>query len=166
MAMTYADWVNSLKTVSIACITGTLKVLLEQKHLYQSLNVEYSKLLLNPKDDKAVKASFDHIHATMQQSWWPIDPFGSKRYASDRDARSVYFEPPDVNVFCYICDRVEAFNLVSAEECISRDVRFPDLSAKERGVLVQAFVFSFQCQRCKGAPQVFLVRRVGLKLIN
>jgi hypothetical protein len=78
----------------------------------------------------------------------------------------IKFRPPDVKLFCasVTCDRTEAFNLVSAEEFLSRDLQRVEAGYATGAQTVQIFVFSYQCQSCKGAPEVFVVRRHGFRL--
>jgi hypothetical protein len=71
---------------------------------------------------------------------------------------------PDVKLFCTDCDRIEAFNAVSAEDFSGRGQDRSPFTVG--GQTVQVFVLSYQCQSCKSVPEVFLVRRHGLRLTN
>jgi hypothetical protein len=62
-----------------------------------------------------------------------------------------------VKLFCEACDRIEPFNLFAAQ-----DVLATDSSADEKAV--QVFALQYQCQGCKGIPEVFLIRRDTVRL--
>jgi hypothetical protein len=98
----------------------------------------------------------------VETKWYPIDPSSSRRLPLTDIPLSVKFQTPDVKLFCERCDRVEAFNVVSVEDFLARDAFDNSYEAREDNV--QVFVVSFRCQSCKLEPEVFLIRRKGLKL--
>ncbi len=70
---------------------------------------------------------------------------------------SLFFSLPPVRLLCPVCDDIEAFNFwgnESAQQPIS-------LGSPGK----QAFCFPLQCQRCKTAVIVLLVRRIGRKIM-
>jgi hypothetical protein len=149
-------------------ITETIKALLEEKHLYQSVTMSIEELKehlpktwVNPAPSK-VWAEFQRIAAA---PWHPAAPQGSKiALVHAASAETATFNLPDVKLHCSNCDRTEAYNAVAAEDVIASS----QLNIRARGktkITVQQFVFSFQCQSCKAEPEVFLVRRVGLRLM-
>jgi hypothetical protein len=134
-------------------IQATLKKLLEKKHLYQSVS------LSEPEVVEHIKSS---VPPSLQQD--AIDGFlprlSSDWFAASSDIVSVegqlWFKAPDVKLFCKRCDRLEAFN--------SAGMRSFFQDCYDNSQTVQVFAFSFLCQACKSIPEVFIVRRVGLKL--
>jgi len=140
-----------------------VKHLLETKHLYQSVTVEYADLL---KDLPDTWAGFPQglqkaVLSVVNGDWEPIDRADHRPPLGDGPT-FIRFETPDVKLFCSICERVEAFNSVSSEDFSCR--AHPQISFGQSKGAVQVFALSFQCQSCKGIPEVFLVRRQGLKL--
>ncbi|MCK4392247.1 hypothetical protein KAX17_05025 [Candidatus Bipolaricaulota bacterium] len=146
-------------------ITASVKHLLETKHLYQSTTVEYADLLEDLPDDAGVGLSQGLQKAVLSAvngDWAPIDRADHRPLLGDGPPPGIRFETPDVKLFCSICKRVEAFNSVSSEDFSCRG--HPRTSFEQSREAVQVFALSFQCQSCKSVPEVFLVRRHGLKL--
>ena len=147
-------------------ITARVKDLLETKHLYQSVTVEYADLLEGLPDDAGVglsQALQKAVLTAVNGDWAPIDRADHRPPLDDGDGPpGIRFETPDVKLFCSICKRVEAFNSVSSEDFSCRG--YPQISFEQSRGAVQVFALSFQCQSCKSVPEVFLVRRHGLKL--
>ena len=168
---TAADVYSWLKTTLANQITWTLKALLQSKHLYQSFVVEYDDMLhknLQNEVPQSRKAIENRFLAKLQGQWFPVDKarrgiiYPGPATESNEKGKFIGFEVPDVKLFCEVCNGVEAFNSVSAEDFLQRD-RWaePFLVSKQT---VQIFVLSFLCQSCKSVPEVFLVRRHGTKL--
>jgi len=148
-------------------VTAAVKSLLESKHLYQSLKLECADLVeefaqrIAPQVAYAAKSSFAQL---VSANWVPTDSAGGRPVAvRDTSQPAIRFTTPGVKLFCQTCDRVEAFNTVSSEDFLRRE---PTQRYVLSGQTVQLFVFSFLCQSCKVVPEVFLVRRQGLKLTN
>jgi hypothetical protein len=156
--------VEHLKREFEGRITQTLKSLLETKHLYQSITIE-SMDLLNIYRKRVIEYTNwvePSFKKSIQTNWFPI----SKPFSNPESERlfKIRFQTPDVKLFCKIRDRIEAFSSIS-----SVDVLLPDSSENPptlSGQIVQVFVLSFLGQSCKSVPEVFLVRRQGLKLTN
>lgn len=142
-----------------------LKLLLESKHLYQNIKIEYQDLA------DALKGSADFVKDVKQEftkrvsgEWHPLDPANQKSPVFEQDIPlTVWFEVPDVKLFCEVCGRTEAFNVVSADDFLQHK-RFDVSVNPTNDKTIQVFVISFQCQSCKSAPEVFLIRRHGMKL--
>jgi hypothetical protein len=150
-------------------ITLAVKSLLETKHLYQSITLEYEDLFdtigegeiteQQPLED--IKTSFSE---SLQANWFAIDRFNPNYLTSGIRPSPFCFETPDIKLFCHKCERVEPVNSISSTDFFQREStpRY-FLTSGQR---VQVFVFSFLCQSCKSVPEVFLVRRQGLKLTH
>jgi len=66
--------------------------------------------------------------------------------------------PQTLSLFCSECNSVEAFNFVDAFPLIEYDLyNLHDPN-------IQVFSISYQCQRCKSKPEVFLLKRKNLKI--
>jgi hypothetical protein len=149
-------------------IAQALKLLLEVKHLYQSVAIEYAdpldKLKSKIRQDfpEVVGAEFLKV---IEGGWFPgnnaagqhIHPGGGVQLITS-------FRVRDVKLFCQTCERVEAFNLIASEDSLRQETPV-DLFALP-GKRIQVFVLSFLCQSCKSVPEVFMVRRQGFKLTN
>jgi hypothetical protein len=159
-------------------IEQALKELLQDKHLYQSITPAFEE---NQPNQLAPHLS--PIDRTMINNeglslrfgpWTPFDPKLSAPVKSGESLPDlIRFLMPTIKVYCETCDSKEAFNPVGFGTAPSFETLF---AVSREGVhkllqsftpgkaLTQVFVFSYQCQHCKGAPDVFLVRRLGTKL--
>jgi hypothetical protein len=152
-------------------ITLGIKSLLETMHLYQSITLEYESLfdtiremtleITEQQSIEDIKTSFSE---SLQAAWFPIDKVGRNYIIGGVKISPFCFETPDIKLFCNICKRVEPANSISSTDFFQRKSTPRYLSIS--GQRVQAFVFSFLCQSCKSVPEVFLVRRQGLKLTH
>lgn len=146
-------------------ISEHLRQLLESKHLYQNIQIEYQDLVDafegNAEFIKDITQKFTQL---VNDEWCLVDPAGRRMIFPTNDStRIIWFKAPDVKLFCEICGRIEAFNVVSAEDFLQRR-RFDVSVNATNDRTLQVFVISFQCQSCKPAPEVFLIRRRGMKL--
>lgn len=141
----------------VDAIRKAVRTLLEEKHLYQSIEV--------PVDTHVAK------HTVKNEHQWPAMDLVTSRIANwdwhatdTRDAHpytasstTLTWTPPDAKVYCPSCKRVEAFNLSSCLNLLNTDGYVRDQAE-------QAYAISYQCQSCKGVPQTFLVRRIGARM--
>lgn len=146
-------------------IKENLRQLLESKHLYQSIKIEYQDLI----DGLEGSASFvrditeEFIERTNWE-WEPFDPAAQRMVHPTSDSpRTIHFKVPDVKLFCEVCGRIEAFNVVAADDFLTHRHFGVSINTTDDKT-IQVFVFSLQCQSCKSEPEVFLVRRHGMKL--
>jgi hypothetical protein len=130
-------------------IRATLKELLEKKHLYQSMSLSEDDFWALVK--RSLVPTPDAFRPYLNSDWYCAH---SSSVVSVED--KLWFKVPDVKLFCKRCDRLEAFNSVGLQSF------FQDCYDKSQPV--QVFAFSFLCQSCKSIPEVFIVRRAGLKL--
>jgi len=145
-------------------VSKAFSQLIQRKHLYQSEIVDTSYIDTEfAKVDKHVAAAVRHpIDPLLKGPWLPSQPSGSNVPPIghiDSITQHLSFPTNTAKLFCETCDRVEAFNPLLIEDITERsgyESRPPKL--------IQVFAFSFLCQSCKLVPEVFLVRRVNLKL--
>ena len=145
----YPEWCIEFEENLTAC----LKLLLETKHLYQSTTIEIENL------DTHVTSKWPGFLAGLKTDWNIRDNAAS---AAGGQRYDITLKVPDVKLFCHTCNRVEAFNSISSQEFTRRGGFEPQPEAEIDAI--QVFVLSFLCQSCKGVPEIFLVRRQGLKL--
>lgn len=154
-------------------VSDSIKTLLETKHLYQRISIDFgvAKPVPRPMSNAQLLALVENaVRRTIDAAWYPIDPQQRGRRTApealgeSNAAQWLRFTPPDLKLFCSNCDRIEAFNLVSAEEFFSRDERSSRFETKKG--TCQVFVLSYLCQACKGVPDVFMIRRDGAQLAN
>jgi len=144
-------------------ITSALADLLIRKHLYQSTGVGYQDLLNEiPGVREALRdVTRDQLAEEASSHWEALDK-ANRTPSIHETPPNISFSTPDVKLYCVTCDRVEAFNSVSSLDISERSFHEGFRNSKDEAV--QIFGFSFQCQSCKGPPEVFLVRRAGNRL--
>jgi hypothetical protein len=118
--------------------------LLEHRHLYQSVAVELT-------------AGMDEFAASEREraaryAALPWKPRGTGVSGAQGEPRSIAIDLATIKVFCTSCDRIEPFNDESGW-------------ALSEGDQQQALCVTYRCQSCKGMPEVFLVRRRGMRLM-
>lgn len=160
-------------------IENQLKSLFETKHLYQNVKVELpdlnivqkqlKELFKNSTKDYPGSASDDPIkffRISPSEIQWTINNPGMRRLPmgmpSENTDVSIEFTPPTVKLFCGNCKRIEAFNFQYGQDLLKE---FIGVRGFSEPITVQIFSFAYQCQSCKSAPEIFVVRRDGLKLI-
>lgn len=154
-------------------VSDQMKSLLEEKHLYQSIRLDYSDMLnfqvgytIPPRDPtEGVREVQQEFTRVVSAEWHPNDPAhrGPLVAYTQNIPLAIYFDVPTIKLFCEKCNRIEAFNVVSADDFLEHGKR-PDKPYQSKNETVQVFVVSLLCQSCKAVPDVFLIRRQGLKL--
>jgi hypothetical protein len=131
----------------------------------QSVRVEYDDLVRDHTGhlEPATKKSYESELLRLASGEWQASDPANRRPLLHAAAPAIWFEAPTIKVFCEQCDRMEAFNAVSVQDFLGYGWHGSEpYVAKDR--VVQVFVASFLCQSCKTVPEVFLVRRHGMKL--
>jgi hypothetical protein len=96
----------------------------------------------------------------------------------------VDFTPPTVRLYCSHCDYLQPYNYLNGESIFKdfeRESARKDFEAENTPRIIipgtkdktdeiekrreQVFLLVYQCQGCKGLPEVFLIRRNGMKFI-
>lgn len=145
-----------------AALAESFRALLETKHLYQSVPTPLTSTptieMTSPLGPSQVQVTLDYLRKVADGRWSITSPATrvGQRLSRESGDNSLEVRPPDVKLFCETCDRREAFNLVAAADFLTFDA-----APKDSG---QLFVLSYRCQSCKATPEVFLVRREGMKL--
>jgi hypothetical protein len=146
-------------------VADGFKALLEQKHLYQSVDLviadAIAQFVKSLSTDQSPLASYAATQI-FNRPWIVNDPTGRTAYGQGMQ-RVVIFTMPHIKTFCERCGRIEPFNPVATEDFFKD--RRPENAWYVLGTsTVQNFVLSFLCQACKIVPEVFLVRRIANKL--
>lgn len=166
--------------------------LLERKHLYQNVSVDFGKIRTlipelatqdfhgrfvigspsNPPTKKEIEEFIKSLERQFEKcisdwnsgEWILIDEATAKAFNGDEvRIRMNRFAIPSINTFCSICNSGPwPHNLAHGSG--PRGYAF---ESDDNAANVQIFSLSFQCQNCKKEkkePLVFLVKRDGLKL--
>lgn len=155
MAMTMQQLADDRQSEFQRNVTSALRTLIEDKHLYQSVMVPPTDSYVSIKADKTqVTEKLPSVTAAMNAGW--------ATEAVRPGANPIHLHVPDVKVYCVRCRRIEAYNSVFVVELFSKIGQMN----LEQGETEQAFLLAYQCQSCKRTPELFLIRRRGLRLTN
>src|SRR5687767_2968137 len=130
-------------------VVAALRTLLQEKHLYQSITVEPTDTYVLREADGSTTQKTTAAVSTLITNPWSLE---QQPPIPDQ----ITFIPPDLKLFCVICDRIEAFNLVGAMDV---SLRLGSKYLRMQQERDQTFLFGYQCQSCKGTPEIFIVRR-------
>lgn len=143
-----------------------VKILLENKHLYQSIRIDHKVLDEDLKKHyKIDQKSIESYESCIYDEWFPSNPSNHRppSYRTEKMPSFVHFDMPDVKLYCQKCKRKEAFNIIATENFLQQNIFTPFKDIKKH--TIQVFAVSLLCQSCKSLPEVFLIRREDMKLI-
>ena len=144
-------------------VAASFKKLLEEKHLYQSLDIDVDaavkEITKQAENLTIVQGAEEYGASIFIKPWIAADP----RERESLSALGGAFKLPHVKTFCEQCDRIEPFNPVAAVDLLDPAPGNKHYTSSSSGV-VQQFALSYLCQGCKLVPEVFIVRRAGRKL--
>lgn len=160
-------------------IENCLRDLLETKHIYQYCKVELpsaetinsviQRLLAGVTTyQEGLDFSTETIEENFSKSGWQIDNryYEKGEYLAqepDFISNQIKFVPPTVKLFCNHCKRTEAFNFLSGLDLLQG---WRSYSKNQSFENEQIFELTYQCQSCKCKPEIFLINREELKLIQ
>lgn len=165
----------------VADITDSLQQLFEQKHLYQSVTVEFARtreLLERQLREQELRQVMPSLSGSVSQPvrektadetlaamWQELErhrwKFVIEGIYAGEPANVLQFRLPTIRIACASCDGV----LPPHNPGFRGNAQQPfDVVLHEHGAPVQLIVVPYQCQNCKGEPLVFLIRRDGFKL--
>ena len=98
-------------------LAAALRTILQQKHLYQSVLVPTTDRYNVVQPDKTLVEETIPLLTEAIRNPWSLEP---PPPPPPRAVGPCYVNPPDLKLFCATCDRVEAYNLVLAEETFRR----------------------------------------------
>lgn len=159
-------------------IVDGFKDLLENKHLYQSVNialpsfeVAYKKVSEIPnlkKTQPDALAECQHIYNSVPEFGWQIISPKTINYMGlggdsmpPKRIVEIEFTPATIKIFCPTCDRIEPHNFYYGTDFFRPIKESYDKSPND----FQVFLLSYECQSCKNTPLVFIVRREKAKII-
>lgn len=162
-----SDAIKSHNEAITAAVQNTVRQLLEQKHLYQSLEVDLKHA--SEEFQKRISEDLRRFLPIMPE-YWPWLLYETMSFqgvvaslAGQPDQPKITWHLPDAKLFCKLCDRLEPFNALSGWNILDR-VNPITGGISHKGKLHQVFCVSYLCQSCKSVPEVFLIRRVGTRL--
>jgi hypothetical protein len=149
-----------------------LKMLLEEKHIYQSVVIDAksvvaawaAKVRSISSDVLIDEAEFDNAHLIMSTT---MMSFAEKGKASATATLTLLVENP--HLFCAKCGTSEAYRPVWYYDLTNeliKEQRFGETTSPRVSLPAgfQMFTILLQCQRCMGKPETVLVRREGWRL--
>jgi hypothetical protein len=146
-----------------------LKNLLENKHLYQHVKINAPEILKQQIDAEK------QANLKIYLAEWGTKELPKLRFVlADRSLSLVSkgsstphlvltLVPPNASVFCGKCGRREAFAPVWYSDA-TNEINKLNLHASKQITLPESFQLFFlvyQCQRCFGTPEAFLIRRTS-----
>lgn len=155
-----------------------LKVLLETRHLYQKLSINPLDILATLRADISPVGEQPQNFERLVEGFLDLQfPISDKVILGADDKQIVCFIVGNVKLFCSgSCGGREAFRPILFSD-ITQSLRankqhqlkalFPENSDKYKiafGDTFQLFYVVYQCQRCEGKPEVFLVKRDRMNL--
>jgi hypothetical protein len=152
-------------------VSEQLKVLLETKHLYQKVSISPEKLVsaFKQRVESASLRPFDELTQDFLGSA-SFTPAGSQLFLLGRDnlkQPKLTLILSGLKLFCADCGSKEVANPIwyfeLANELLKQHAHGELKGMPPTGF--QMFFLCYQCQRCSGIPQAFLVRRHGWQLI-
>lgn len=164
----------------VAEFTGAqLKILLERKHLYQKVSLQPDELLaeLTPGAPSR-KAPLGVVENEKETFEGLVSSFLNERLAVSDTLLHENRQPirclivGNVKLFCATCNSKEAFRPIWFED-VTNQIRL--LYHQQKVAVTPSFKLSFwasfqhivlvfQCQRCEGKPEAFLLKRDGMEL--
>ena len=156
-----------VKKVLSEKVEENIKHLLESKHLYQSIQLDVKQMSFD-MDEKLFKKQptiTDIINDILSKNWYLNDPADKNAdpFAFQSMQYELHFNMPDIKCFCHQCERIEAMNLKSCENILNRGYYLNHIH-KLNNKIIQVFAATYLCQSCKSIPEVFIIRREGIKL--
>lgn len=158
-----SDWLSNE-------IATSLRSLLGGKHLYQGVVIDRGTLQSNATK-KFAKLNPDLLQRAIDEAlnanWSPYDEIAAQRpsYGESGEAAlppRISFLVDAIKTACAECREITPFNLKDVFDTYHQgDRRWRPIEALQGQ---QEFVFMFECQSCRRDPDVFLVRRRGLRL--
>ena len=158
---------QSLSILSISMdATQQLKELLETKHLYQHSVIDDAVLAaLEPRITPSREEFVDWARKLCADLTFSLAD--EQLYTPVASRPVLTLVVLSIKIFCPECDSAEAFNPVwftDVNEGLKSVAKAEKSRLAYRTGDTQTFLLVYQCQRCRGIPQSFLVKREGWKL--
>lgn len=150
---------TDIKLCYDARLTQCIKDLLETKHLYQNIKIDIRDLskrvaeLAESLGEGVIQEFGDYFSAPLDTT---INSSKKMRLLYGTASFIDVTLPETAKVYCAKCKEIQPFNPFKTHGETQQTITFSDLSE-------QLFVLEYQCQGCKEDPNIFLVKRDGLK---
>jgi hypothetical protein len=149
--------------------SSRLKALLETKHLYQKTeaSIDRIKMEVRSKVYPGHESMFDQFVASWEKR--RLKPVMVPDFeATNVGGQTAQVKSPillltNVKLFCASCKTSEVFSPLWAKD-VAEECQGPHNKKMPRREDHQLFFVAFQCQRCNGDPEGFIVRRSGYRL--
>jgi hypothetical protein len=159
---------STLATMLNERLNKTYKELVETKHLYQSVIIDFESpftevraKVVGPND----KEMFGKYVTTARHL--SLFLAEEQRYSTDPNFGwnypSLGLLLGNVKLFCSACKALETFSPASYTD-VTNDIRGTNTRIVSYPPDLQVFAISYQCETCKKLPVAFLIRRAGWKL--
>jgi hypothetical protein len=169
--MGVGDLIEAGRLAATRAVETALKQLLEEKHLYQSVTVDFSDAIskagnvaanAHPMDQQSAANARGIVSRVVGKRW----VIAGAREVSDGSQSSyeapLAFDVPPVRLFCGACRRRERYEMTRAED-LTYNLYAKPLVDPPWGVADQIFVIALLCQSCKAFPEVVTIRRTVAK---
>jgi hypothetical protein len=147
-------------------VAEKLQLLLETKHLYQKVAIDWDRVVAMLKQKMHSAWHEDFVGYIRHLPHIPFSPVTQLRGLDQ--PQGVLGRVPlvlllkNVTMFCRECDRREAFRPILYKDLAVELRQLPASKLVRHLPLAdtfQDFVLVYQCQRCEGVPETFIVRR-------
>jgi hypothetical protein len=140
-------------------ISNGFKFVLENKHLYQNYEINIQSIdniFKNKQELMHIRMAKERCRALLGFRW---DDNMNIKVQSQPIGDTIYYSLPTVKMYCAACKRIEPFNPLRSYDVLKTQNGESYNLHKE-----QLFLLIYNCQSCKGLPEVFLIRRKDWKL--
>jgi hypothetical protein len=154
-----------IKNISIV-MGNQLRVLLEEKHIYQQIVVDAPTMIATwAASVRSMGAGIQGDEIEFVKERFKISAQQVFAGATNSIPHSPYLTLilGNVKLFCSKCDESEVFSPVWFAEMGNESGQLWP-SEEESQPVVQVFAISFQCQRCKGQLEGVILRREGWRV--
>jgi hypothetical protein len=140
-----------------AAITVALRILLNEKHLYQHVDVQWESVRAMFKGQMYAQAFENQAFNLLARKWIPALSMDDESAARSGFTR---FQLPPLTALCDRCGKVYPFNPYAPPPLpgVSLTITVPDQEAN------QVFALPYLCQGCKTTPVTFMVTRAVTRL--
>jgi hypothetical protein len=171
--MDHIGAVDGAKRELINEYSRSLKILLETKHLYQKVTIDFDSIagkfrkLVQPQDAAHLRYFDSHLTAFAKERFAPslVVLNAMQRGVPDHLLATLVLK--NIKIYCNRCKSSEVFQPIwfvdAANEILKRNLagELMEFPLKDN---FQMIFIAFQCQRCKNDPEGFLIRRASHSL--
>ena len=167
-----------IQTYFDALIYDEIKYAIENLHLYQNFRIRFFEFdkwcdemnIDRELTDLELKRYNDIYNETPLLTWnltnlghssYKISYISGKEKSAELDGQLSISPPSPVKLYCHNCKEVEPFNYIREDIVLNSDI---DGENYEEVPLTQLYELVYQCQSCRGLPEVFLIQRKGVKI--